>query len=85
MDSIYYANTDAASPVNMTVQTASGPVNVLGDEPVYADGRKDWISLDFSLQLSISLTQWGQWQQHLARASEADDSGRVHSAEPPAR
>ena len=83
MDSIYFANTDAASPVNMTVQTSSGPVNVLGDEPVYTDGRKDWISLDFSLQLSISLTQWGQWQQHLA--AEVDESERVHSAEPPAR
>ena len=83
MDSIYFANTDAGTPVNMTVQTSSGPVNVLGDEPVYVDGRKDWISLDFSLQLSISLTQWGQWQQHLA--AEPDESERVHAAEPPAR
>ncbi len=53
MPSIYLANTDAASPVNMTVQTSSGPVNFLGDEPVDADGRKDWIALDFSRQLSI--------------------------------
>lgn len=32
--------------------------------PNYASGQKDWIALDYSLQLSISLVQWGQWQQH---------------------
>ena len=66
MDGIYFANTNAATPVNMTVETPSGPKNVLGDQPQYADGRKDWIALDFSLQLSISLTQWGQWQADIA-------------------
>ena len=83
MDGIYFANTDAGTPVNMTVETASGPVNVLGDEPVYADGRGDWVSLDFSLQLSISLVQWGQWQQHVRDTAQAPTE-RVHE-ELPAR
>jgi hypothetical protein len=77
MDGIYFANTNAGAPVNMTVERASGPVNVLGDEPVYADGRKDWVSLDFSLQLSISLVQWGHWQQHVRDTTQAPKQ-RVH-------
>jgi hypothetical protein len=33
------------------------------DVPTYPDpNQKAWISLDYSLQLSISLTQWMQWQ-----------------------
>lgn len=63
IDSIYFANVPAAAPFNMTVQTASGPVNVMGNGvPDYPNGRKDWISLDYSLQLSISLQQWMEWQ-----------------------
>lgn len=38
MDRSYFANIDAGCPVNMTVHTSSGPVNVLSDESVYADG-----------------------------------------------
>lgn len=63
-DRIYFFNTPAGVPVDMTAQTPSGPVNVLGDWPLYADGRTDWIALDYSLQLSISLVQWLKWQQH---------------------
>jgi len=37
--------------------------------PQYASGRERWISLDFSLQLSISLGQWGEWNQHRQQAS----------------
>jgi hypothetical protein len=63
MDQIYFADTKAGQPVNMTASTAKGPVNVLGaGVPTYADGHAGWISLDFSLQLSISLVQWAEWQ-----------------------
>jgi len=49
----------------MIVETDNGPVNVMGNGvPDYASGRKSWISLDYSLQLSISLTQWMQWQEN---------------------
>jgi hypothetical protein len=30
--------------------------------PQYANGEKQWISTDFSLQLSISMVQWAEWQ-----------------------
>ncbi|MDK2778213.1 MAG: hypothetical protein KYX62_11165 [Pseudomonadota bacterium] len=63
IDSIYFANVPAGKPFNMTVQTKDGPVNVMGDGvPDYGTQRSEWISLDYSLQLSISLTQWMQWQ-----------------------
>jgi hypothetical protein len=78
MDSIYFANTAASAPFNMTVETASGPVNVMGEGvPSYANGTKEWISLDYSLQLSISLTQWMQWQDH----SDDPVEGRIHMKE----
>ena len=64
MDRIYFANTNAGTPVDMTANLPP-VVSVLGNEPVYAGGRTDWISLDYSLQLSISLVQWGEWQRHL--------------------
>jgi hypothetical protein len=31
-------------------------------KPQYPNGATEWISTDFSLQLSISLTQWAEWQ-----------------------
>ncbi len=78
IDSIYFANTPAAEPFNMTVETGSGPVNVMGDGvPAYDSGRSSWISLDYSLQLSISLTQWMQWQDH----SDDPIEGRIHMKE----
>lgn len=83
MDHIYFDNAEGGTPVNMTAATPAGPRNVLGDEPLYSDGRADWIPLDFSLQLSISLTEWGQWQQH--RSQSISPAARVHSAVPPAR
>ena len=65
IDSIYFANVAAAEPFNMTVETSRGPVNVMGDGvPAYPSGRDSWISLDYSLQLSISLKQWMQWQEN---------------------
>jgi hypothetical protein len=82
LDGLYFANTAAATPVNMTVETAKGPRNVLGDQPRYAHGRSSWVSLDYSLQLSISLVQWGQWQQHQKLDAAAP---RVHAAVLPGR
>jgi hypothetical protein len=71
MDGIYFANTAAGQPFNTTVNTATGARNVLTGEPQYASGQPAWISLDYSLQLSISLVQWGQWQQHAAAEAAA--------------
>ncbi len=67
MDSIYFANVPAGEPFNMITKNTDGvATNVMGEGvPNYADSsRTDWISLDYSLQMSISLTQWLQWQQH---------------------
>ena len=63
-DRIFFFNTPAGAPIDMTAQTPSGRVNVLGDWPQYADGRTSWIPLDYSLQLSISLVQWLEWQKN---------------------
>jgi hypothetical protein len=82
MDSIFFANTQAGVPFNAIANTPSGPVNVLGTAPQYADGRTKWISLDYSLQTSISLVQWGEWQDHLAQR-KADE--REFNAVLPAR
>jgi hypothetical protein len=61
MDAIYFANVMAGTSFNMT--TPSGK-NVMGDGvPAYPNpAQKNWISLDYSLQLSMSLKQWMQWQ-----------------------
>jgi len=65
-DAIYFANVMAGTSFNTTVKTSSGDVNMLGTGmPSYSDpSRKDWIALDYSLQLAISLNQWAQWQEH---------------------
>jgi hypothetical protein len=31
--------------------------------PSYASGATEWIGLDYSLQLNISLRQWMEWQK----------------------
>ncbi|TQV87815.1 hypothetical protein [Aliikangiella coralliicola] len=80
MDSIYFANVPAGKPFNMVTDNTDGqPTNVMGaGVPSYAhSARKDWISLDYSLQMSISLTQWMQWQQHKKIAAPK----RVHAFE----
>jgi hypothetical protein len=73
LDALYFANVPAATSFNMTAQTAKGPVNIMGEGiPAYSDGTKEWISLDYSLQLSISLSQWMQWKANQAmQASSA--------------
>ncbi|MGH9885227.1 MAG: hypothetical protein ACREBE_06850 [bacterium] len=82
MDGIYFANTKAGQPVNMTAMTSKGPVNVLGaDVPTYTDGHTAWISLDFSLQLSISLVQWTEWEGDKAEGARP----HVFAARLPAR
>ncbi|MEM9304274.1 MAG: hypothetical protein AAGE01_19335 [Pseudomonadota bacterium] len=83
IDSIYFASTAAATPFNATVVQSSGPVNILPGQPDYGDARTDWISLDYSLQFSISIQQWKQWQQHLAANHAAQE--RIHSAKLPRR
>ena len=83
MDSIYFADTDASAPFNTVVKSASGSKNIYPGKPDYADKqRKEWISLDFSLQLSISLVQWAQWQNHV---NDKGVTNRIHSAVPPQR
>jgi hypothetical protein len=63
MDSIYFAQTHSATPVNMSVNGKS----VLGPNlPTYADGTKVWRSTDFSLQLSGAIAEWMVWQDNLA-------------------
>lgn len=54
IDQVYFKNVFCSTPI-------VGPTNVL-PAPDYTSGRRKWISLDFSLQLSISLTQWQEWQ-----------------------
>ena len=85
MDAIYFANLACGTSVNMTAQTADGPKNVLGDEPVYASGADAWISLDYSLQLSISLVQWTEWQQDLEKEKAEAEAIRTFLAEVPGR
>lgn len=69
-DAVYFANTGCSTPFN------GGTVV---PPPDYASGRKEWISLDYSLQLSISLVQWGQWMEH------QDVSQKLTEAPRPAR
>ncbi|MDP5212660.1 hypothetical protein ORJ66_06345 [Pseudoalteromonas tunicata] len=65
IDGLYFTNVGAGQSFNMTVQTPSGPKNVMAnDAPNYSNGQKQWISLDYSLQSSIALKQWMQWQMH---------------------
>lgn len=73
IDSIYFANVMAGTSFNMTVDTPSGPINVMPDgAPHYADPKqKQWIALDYSLQLSMSLSQWMQWQADQKAATPA--------------
>ncbi|HHJ14666.1 MAG TPA: hypothetical protein ENJ79_09890 [Gammaproteobacteria bacterium] len=42
--------------------------------PNYASGQKQWISTDFSLQLSISLSQWQEWHRTLPENARASQS-----------
>ncbi|MFZ6819254.1 hypothetical protein [Undibacterium sp. Ji22W] len=72
MDAIYFANVMASTAFNMT--TPSGK-NVMGEGiPAYPNtAQKAWISLDYSLQLSMSLKQWMQWQADQAAQTPAQN------------
>lgn len=84
IDSIYFASTPASEPYNTTVNTTSGPINILPGKPAYAGtDRTEWISLDYSLQTSISIVQWKQWQQHANDPKPAHLD--VHQAKLPRR
>lgn len=41
-------------------ESFTGPTDIV-PPPAYASGQNQWISTDFSLQVSISLTQWQEW------------------------
>ncbi len=71
IDSIYFANVMAGTSFNMTVDTPGGKINVMGaGVPKYPNpSQTNWISLDYSLQLSISLEQWMEWQAAVAEAT----------------
>lgn len=75
IDSIYFANVMAGTSFNMTVKTPDGDINVMGNGvPNYGNPeQKNWISLDYSLQLSISLSQWMQWQADKKAQTPSDD------------
>jgi hypothetical protein len=84
IDSIYFASTPAAAPFNTTVEQAQGPVNILPGQPNYNGTVADnWLSLDYSLQFSISIVQWKQWQQHAKDPKPAHLD--VHRAKLPRR
>lgn len=65
IDSLYFANVMAGASFNTTVKTPDGDINVMGNGvPAYPNpAQTNWIALDYSLQLSISLLQWMQWQE----------------------
>ncbi|MPY24574.1 hypothetical protein [Shewanella sp. YLB-07] len=76
LDALYFTNVLAGVPFNMTANTPNGKVNIMGEGvPAYGSGRSQWISLDYSLQSSIALKQWMQWQhnQRLAAATRVVD------------
>jgi hypothetical protein len=65
IDSIYFTNVGAGVPFNMLVENSKGEVNIMAkNAPNYENGDKKWISLDYSLQSSIALKQWMQWQNN---------------------
>jgi hypothetical protein len=59
----------------------TGPPEIV-PPPTYASGAKQWISTDFSLQLSISLTQWQEWQQDRAAQNQHKDDQRFDGVLP---
>ena len=52
-DAVYFATDSCGQPFNGGTIVAA---------PKYAGGGTEWISTDFSLQLSISMVQWKEWQ-----------------------
>lgn len=72
MDSIYFAQTKCGTPF----QTSVNGVCVFNPRI----SKQNWISTDFSVQMSTALLQWNVWQSHLkgraaARSVSAARSG----------
>lgn len=72
IDQVYFKTFKCADPF-------SGPPAIV-PPPAYASGQKQWISTDFSLQVSISLTQWQEWN-----ADQQDLKNRVFEGILPSR
>lgn len=70
VDAVYFANVMAGTSFDMNAKTPNGEVNLMGpDMPKYANpAQTKWISLDYSLQLSMAMQQWMQWQASQAVA-----------------
>ncbi|WP_105215355.1 hypothetical protein [Pseudoalteromonas sp. T1lg22] len=81
VDATYFTNVGAGESFNMMVVNEQGQkVNLMHDSnaPNYADDdTKQWRSLDYSLQMSIALKQWLQWQAN----AQLDAKQRVHFKE----
>lgn len=60
MDGAYFGNTTCGIPMDFDIAGTS----VLTGMPVYAGGATKWVATDYSMQLSISMVQWQEWQQH---------------------
>lgn len=59
----------------------TGPNTVVAP-PQYASGAQEWISTDFSLQLSISLAQWQEWNEHRKAAAAPAAARQVRGVLP---
>lgn len=81
VDQTYFTNVGAGQPFNMMVPNEQGQiVNLMQetDAPKYADSTdKQWRSLDYSLQMSIALTQWMQYQAN----KNVEPEQQVHKKE----
>lgn len=82
MDGIYFANTHCASPF----QDKVNGVCIYGPNiPTYADKRPNWISTDFSLQMSGALVEWNEWQGDLAKDKAAASKPALKATKTPDR
>ncbi|MBN1208437.1 MAG: hypothetical protein JXB05_26490 [Myxococcaceae bacterium] len=72
-DDVYFATTNCS---------ASFQGGSIVPPPQYASGASQWISTDFSLQLSISMVQWMEWQADQVQEATGP---RVMQGELPAR
>jgi hypothetical protein len=89
MDSIYFAETKCSSPFQDKI---NGKCVFVPGVPVYANpASTEWVSTDFSLQLSGALVSWNEWQGDVAsdkaglESMAAPQKARVFSAEIPER
>jgi len=75
MDSIYFAETKCGTPFNTKLKNG---VCVLGtDIPDYKDKNPEWVSTDFSLQMSGALVEWKEWKGDLTADNETQSSVKL--------